>query len=351
VDSSKKAEIWESVLKDNLQLMLAGDRFDVSDATVLWSVVLNDSGVELFRSIATHLADQSEDYGRMLESFHASVQRQKERRVELRTPRNKSGEALPPPKTLEQFMETMPTLSPLAWKKYTADFLKSSGDNSERIAELLEKPISEASRKSILYLMLVDSKHFSGESYPRDPQPLIDELNKYAPQNTPIDTQEKRFARDLSKLISRIRHPAVREHALRRIELKKTLSYSSAIDLFTVYTFLMNYDESNAEDEALLMSLIKDEEDEFTAHSNGMDLIELSRDFPDGTHVPEPLMNHLMLFIYESTPCPNCKARAASYLMSENNRSFSRENKLELAREMIHDSVGTLRAIAGSFLS
>ncbi|MBR2460284.1 MAG: hypothetical protein IKB34_03535 [Clostridia bacterium] len=347
-------EFAEKLLSDNLDLMLAGDRFDDSDLTEIWKINTRIIDTPLFSSLRSKLSLRSESYEKLLDSHFQAEMAEIELINEITTPQSKKqAHKRTPPKTVEELRSMLSKLPPFAAHTQFKDFFaRLTAEDRAHLAEMIETERNKATRSKLIIAVLRNNA-IPMDNYPRDPSPLIDELMRHSNLKAPVDSLEKIHVRDLAKLVSKIRHPSVRSYALGRIHKTISNDFNAVIDIFSFNAFLNNYDASSSEDKELVIYLVKRTRDDYTAHNYAHDLLT-----EKGSHsfIPKDLLTDMILYIYENTVCPSCRTSAALMLLdspgdNENDHALPANKLSELCLEMLHDSSETVRQAAEKYLS
>ena len=175
-----------------------------------------------------------------------------------------------------------------------------SAEDGAEIAWLVEAE-SDPERRFVLLWQLC---HYGEEllrQYPRDPLPLIAELESNAHITFPY-TSDNKLLWALSRVVAKIRHPAVREFALQSLpyyaEKYDSISYSCIIK-----AWMTNY---RPEDADTLETFVASLTDADILHGIGMDMIEAEKVIPES----------VLLYLYENNPCSSCRNRAFQLLMA-----------------------------------
>ena len=184
-----------------------------------------------------------------------------------------------------------------------------------RLAEEERDPL----RRTALFSLL---RRFGGEilqSYPRDPSPLIEEMERNASVTLPV-TPENRWLWELCRMAAKIRHPAVREAALRMLPRYRD-NPASIPYLMAPEACFTNYQPG---DEAVLTDFITSVRDEEELHRIGMALIY---------ECEVPLPEAVWLYLFENTTCSSCRTRFFTVLMEPYGEYRNLPAHLALIRE------------------
>lgn len=175
-----------------------------------------------------------------------------------------------------------------------------SDEDKEEIARLAEEE-TDLNRRCALLSQLRRMGDEVLKDYPRDPSPLLAELEANANETFPINSNDKkRLLWEISRLVAEIRHPAIREFALRL--LPSYLVNHNSISLNGIVKALMN--NIQPEDNDTLTAFVTSITDGDLLHEIGMNLL-----YPI---IPESLL----LYLYENNPCSSCRNHIFLYLMA-----------------------------------
>ena len=208
-----------------------------------------------------------------------------------------------------------------------------SNEDISEIARLAEEE-SDPIRRAVLISQLRRYGKEIIENYPRDPSPLIAELENNACASFPF-SNENLLIFELSRMVAKIRHPAVRDYALRSLprclENTDSIPYSSAVE-----AWLTNYEPK---DEKSLEDFVKSVNDVDVLHGIGMDLL----------NEEQVVSESILLYLYENTPCSTCRHRILSTLLIRyQSAEYLPEHISAICQEALHDCSYGTRMIARS---
>lgn len=189
-----------------------------------------------------------------------------------------------------------------------------SKEDEEEIALLMEKETDAQHRFNLLFCL----NRFCSEfllRYPRDPSPLIAELMSHAETSLFPYSGGSRNIFTLAKAVSCIRHPAVRDYALKMAphytDNPNSIIYTSAVN-----AWLTNF---LPEDEDALMNFIISARDVSDLHFMDNNIIKLNPSLPDS----------FITYMYENTPCSTCRYNYFEYLMDRYSNAETLPEKIE----------------------
>ena len=281
---------------DGVTLLQQSERYDITDFIDFFDHQIKVSKAEEFTSILTALETEIPSCKGVLEQYR------------------KESEELP--KRWESSKEN--TLhKPTNWREAVDFAIKSgsphipvkpslwenlSAEDGAEIARLVEEESDPVRRKVLVYQL----RCFGGgllRCYPRDPSPLIAELEANMNETFPISDNKSRLLLGISQLIGEIRHPAVRELALKL--LPSYLEKHNSIFFHGIVRALVN--NLRPEDADTLTEFVTSIIDGDVLHKIGMDLM-----YPR----PNPLVSEkALIYLYENTPCSSCRNNAFLFLM------------------------------------
>ena len=163
---------------------------------------------------------------------------------------------------------------------------------------------------------------FSCCPYPDDPYSIIEDI-----QSNCEELQNAAW-----RALENIRHPAVREFALKNVDR----------GIRTPENFALLATNYMPEDGKLMEELLREmisQKDWDGVHAAGMDIY---RAFHDGSGIPHP--KHLLPLLYENNPCSFCRESALVYMSKH--RMLTRE----LLEECLYDSNDDIRRMAAKRL-
>lgn len=298
------------LVRDGIALLQKSTRYDITSFIDFFKEEIRVSESKEFTAICTALEKEDPAYQAIFESYRTEAQEQQTRlekaQEDFHKPTNWR-EAVD--YAVQKGTPRIPVKASL-WQNL-------STEEKTEIARLVEEE-TDSLRRTVLISQL----HRYGEdllhSYPRDPSPLIAELERNAHVAFPV-FPENILRRELAKLTAKIKHPAVREFALRSISCYKdnpdSIVYSSVIK-----AWMTNYQPEDAD---TLASFVMSIPDRNILHSIGMDLLS------SGQQIPE----QVLLYLYENTPCSNCRNRIFISHMARYNDMTNLPDPLALIRE------------------
>lgn len=158
--------------------------------------------------------------------------------------------------------------------------------------------------------------------YPGDPQPVIEDTGSSCAQ----------LQREAWRALENLRHPAVRDFALKNVEKGIRTPENFAL-------LVTNYEPRDA---SLLETLLREliaAKDWDGVHAAGMDIY---RAFYSDIRIPHP--KHLLPLLYEFNPCSFCRESAIAYMGKH--RMLTKE----ILEECLHDSNYDIRSYAAKRL-
>ena len=164
--------------------------------------------------------------------------------------------------------------------------------------------------------------------YPRDPSPLIAEIDGYKISDDYAMGKESSMMHNLILLVRDIRHPAVRTWAIESLPRISDCGYRHIIS-----AFINNY---TPEDRDRMHLFVTSQTDCDTIHEIGQAVAyalqnERIEDFPE----------ELLFRLYEHTPCTNCRGMIANLLIERYSLTVAAEipdEYVSMVRELCHDS-------------
>jgi len=281
------------LVRDGIALLQKSTRYDITSFIDFFKEEIRVSESKEFTAICTALEKEDPAYQAIFESYRTEAQEQQTR--------------------LEKAQEDFH--KPTNWRE-AIDYAIKKGNPRIPVNESLWQNLSQEDQAEIARLAEVETDPerrcallsqlscygvWLLRCYPRDPSPLIAELERNIHITFPV-MPEKYVIKQLAEMVSRMRHPAVREFALRAISGYKnnpdSIIYSCAIK-----TWAINY---LPEDADLLEEFVKSIRDKDLLHRVGSAFIALESSFPES----------VLLYLYENTPCSNCRSWMFLYLMA-----------------------------------
>ncbi len=286
-------ELLEELVRDGVTLLQKSERYNIMDFTDFFDNNIRASKTEEFKAILTSLEHEDPAYKAILEDYRKESEELPKRLAAAKET------SLPKPTTWREAIDhaiqaeqPKSPVDPSLWKDLSEE------DRAE-IARLVEEE-SDPERRFVLLWQL---RHYGEEllwQYPRDPSPLIAELESSSHITFPY-TSENKLLWALSHVVAMIRHPAVREFALRSlthyVEKHDAIAYSRVIK-----AWMTNY---RPEDDGALEAYVTSITDADILHGIGLDLI----------HAEQPIPESVLLYLYENTPCSSCRNRVFRSLM------------------------------------
>lgn len=283
------------LVHDGVTLLQNGNRCDITDFTDFFDHQIKVSKTEEFAAILTALEKEDPSCKDILDNYRRES-------AELPKRRGPSKEdTIPRPTTWREAIDfaiksgkpRLP-IKPSLWENLSAE----DGAEIAKMAEEEPNPL----RRTVLLSQLRRYGADLLRRYPRDPSPLIAELEQNAHVTFPYSS-ETLLLWELSRLVANIRHPAVREFALRLLpsyaEKTDSIVFSHAIK-----AWITNYLPDDADALTEFVTSITDVD---VLHEIGMDLT---------CPQPDPLIPEtVLLYLYENTPCSSCRNRVFLYLM------------------------------------
>jgi len=190
-------------------------------------------------------------------------------------------------------------------------------EDKEEIARLAEEEPDPLRRTVLLSQLRRYGEEILG-CYPRDPSPLIAELEENIHIAFPFSS-ENMLIWELSRTTAKIRHPAVRGFALRSLskytENPDSISYSNIME-----AWMTNYAPEDADTlTAFVMSISNND----ILHGIGMALLNAAQQIPES----------VLLYLYENNPCSNCRNRIFISHMARYDDMTNLPDPLALIRE------------------
>ncbi len=289
-------DVLEELVRDGITLLQKSERYNITDFTDFFDNEIRVSKTEEFSAVLAELENENPAYKAFLDDYR------------------KESEELPkrwgPPKE-------DPLIKPTNWRE-AVDYVVTRCENPSRpVKASLWKNLSEEDKAEIARLaeeesdlsrrcvLLSQLRRLGGEvlqSYPRDPSPLIAELEA-STETFPI-SNKNRYLWEISQLTAEIRHPAVREFALRLLPYYAE-KYGS-ISFHRIVKALIN--NFQPEDADTLEAFVTSVTDSDMLHDIGMDILycEINPLIPES----------VLLCLYENNPCSSCRTRAFLSLMA-----------------------------------
>ena len=287
-------DVLEELVRDGVTLLLNSDRYNITMFTDFFDNEIKVSKTEEFSAILAALEKEDPSYKAVFDDY---------RRESAELPKRRE---LP---TEDAFIK------PTNWRE-AIDYAIQKGNSRIPVNKSLWQNLSAEDGAEIAWLVEAESDperrfvllwqlcHCGEEllrQYPRDPLPLIAELESNAHITFPY-TSDNKLLWALSRVVAKIRHPAVRKFALQSLpyyaEKHDSISYSCIIK-----AWMANY---RPEDADTLETFVTSLTDADILHGIGMDMIEAEKVIPES----------VLLYLYENNPCSSCRARAFLSLMA-----------------------------------
>jgi len=288
--------VLEELVRDGVALLQKSERYDITDFTDFFDNCIRVSETEEFKAILAALENETPPYKAFLDDY-----RKESEELPKRWGPPKEDTFIKPTNWREaidyaiQKENSRIPVNKTLWQNLSAE------DGAE-IARLVEEE-SDPERRFVLLWQLC---HYGEEllrQYPRDPLPLIAELESSAHITFPY-TSENKLLWGLSRVVAKIRHPAVREFALRL--LPHYAEKHGSISFHCIVKALIN--NLQPEDADTLAAFVTSVTDSDMLHAIGVDII-----YP-AIHslIPESVL----LYLYENEPCSSCRNRVFLSLMA-----------------------------------
>jgi len=305
--------VLEELVRDGITLLQNSERYDITDFTDFFDNEIRVSKTDEFQAILTSLENEDPTYNAIIEDY----------RKEFEEVPKRWG----PPKE-DTFVK------PTNWRE-AIDYAIQKGQPKIPVNKSLWQNLSAEDGAEIAWLVEAESDperrfvllwqmcHYGEEllrQYPRDPLPLIAELESNAHITFPY-TSENQLLWIISRVVAKINHPAVREFALRSLphysEKLNSVSFGCIVEA------LIN--NLQPEDTDTLEAFIASITDSDMLHDIGMDIIYCKIN----PLIPESVLIHL----YENEPCSSCRNRAFQLLMARYGDMANLPEPIALIRE------------------
>lgn len=286
--------ILRDLVRDGVVLLQQSERYDITDFSDFFDNEIRVSKTEEFSAVLAELENENPAYKAFLDDYR------------------KESEELP--KRWELPMEDA-FIKPTNWRE-AIDYAIQKGNYRIPVKGSLWQNLSAEDGAEIAWLVEAESDperrfvllwqlcHYGEEflrQYPRDPLPLIAELESNVHISFPY-TSDNKLLWALARVVAKIRHPAVRKFALQSLpyyaEKHDSISYSCIIK-----AWMTNY---RPEDADTLETFVTSLTDADILHGIGMDMIEAEKVIPES----------VLLYLYENNPCSSCRSRAFLSLMA-----------------------------------
>ncbi len=303
-------DVLGELVRDGITLLQKSERYDITDFTDFFEHSIRVSQTEVFKTALVALEKENPACKAIIDSY---------RKQTHKVPKHHDAAketSLPKPKNWREAIDfAIKTGNPRIPVKNSLWQNLSSEDAAE-IARLVEEE-PDSLRRSVLVSQLRRYGEELLQCYPRDPSPLIAELENNAHLTFPVSS-ENLLIWELSRLVAKIRHPAVRDAALRSLsyyaENHDSISYSTAMA-----AWMTNYLPQDASAlEAFVFSIT----DSDILHSIGMEV-------RDNERIPESIL----LYLYEHTPCSSCRTNFFTSLLSRYEDCLNLPKNLAALRE------------------
>ncbi|MBR6513360.1 MAG: helix-turn-helix transcriptional regulator [Clostridia bacterium] len=202
-----------------------------------------------------------------------------------------------------------------------------SDTDKREVTQAVEKE-GDVMRRTVLLMQLKRNAVDLLCDYPRDPSPLIAEIDGYKRSDDYTMGKENRMMHQLILLVRDIRHPVVRTWAIENLPRISDWGYRHIIS-----AFINNY---IPEDRDRMFLFVTSQTDRDIIHDIGLavtDALQYERieDFPE----------ELLFWLYEHTPCTNCRGMIANLLIERYSLTVAAEipdEYVSIVRELCHDS-------------
>ncbi len=285
--------ILRDLVRDGVVLLQQSERYDITDFTDFFNAEIRVSKTEEFKAILAALESENPAYKAFLDDYRKESEELPKRRETAKE------DTFVKPTNWRQAIdyaiqkgEPRIPVNKSLWQNLSAE------DGAE-IARLAEEE-SDPTRRFVLLWQLC---HYGEEllrQYPRDPLPLIAELESNAHITFPFTTENK-LLWALSRVVAKIRHHAVREFVLR--SLPNYAEKHDSISFHCVVKALIN--NLQPEDADTLEAFVTSITDSDILHGIGMDMIEAEKVIPES----------VLIYLYENNPCSSCRTRVFISLM------------------------------------
>ncbi len=254
--------ILRDLVRDGITLLQQSERYDITDFSDFFDNEIRVSKTEEFSAVLTELENENPAYKAFLDDYR------------------KESEELP--KRRETTKEDT-FITPTNWRE-AIDYAIQKGNSRIPVNKSLWQNLSAEDGAEITWLVEAESDperrfvllwqlcHYGEEllrQYPRDPSPLIAELESSAHITFPY-TSKNKLLWVLSRVVAEIRHPAVHEFALR--SLPYYAEKPDSISFHCVVKALIN--NLQPEDTDTLEAFVTSITDADILHGIGMDMIE-----------------------------------------------------------------------------
>jgi len=272
------------LVRDGITLLKRSKRYNITDFAIFFNDEIRVSQTEEFQNALATLENEDPDFKSILESYINETNAFQQRRDAAKN------ETLPAPANWREAIDFVIKKGNPMFPVKKSLWQNLSKEDREEIARLVEEE-PDQNRRTVLLSQL---RRYGAEvlkDYPRDPSPLIAELERSAHVTYPF-SYEKLLIRELSYVVSKIKHPNVRDAAMRWLprymEDPESIVYSNA-----VAAWITNY---KPEDAKALETFVKSITDIDVLHAIGMDLL-----------TNELIDESILIYMYENTPCSNCR--------------------------------------------
>ncbi len=291
-------DVLEELVRDGVTLLLNSDRYNITMFTDFFDNEIQVSKTEEFAAILAALEKEDSSYKAVFDDY-----RRESAELPIRWGLPKEDPLTKPTNWREAIDYVVPSrgnrIRPVVEESLWQNL---SADDKAEIARLVEEE-TDLSRRCVLISQL---RRMGGDvlkSYPRDPSPLLTELEA-STESFPISNKKNRYLWELSMLTAEIRHPAVREFALRLLphygEKHGSISFHRIVRAFI--------NNLQPEDADTLEAFVTSVTDSDMLHDIGMEIL-----YP-AIHslIPESVL----LYLYENEPCSSCRNRVFLSLMA-----------------------------------
>lgn len=286
-------DVLEELVRDGITLLQNSKRYNITDFTDLFDFCLGVSKNEEFNTILEALEKEDPAYKVVLDDYRRESA---EQRWELLM------EDVPNPTNWCESIDYIATMRGKPRPPVEESLWQNLSDDDKAEITRLAEEEPDLHRRCTLLSLLRKLGDEVLKCYPRDPSPLIAELEANMNETFPISDNQKRLLWEISRLIAKIHHPAVREFALRLLP-HYAEKHGSIPFHRIVKAWMTNY---RPEDADTLETFVTSLTDADILHGIGMDMIEAEKVIPES----------VLLYLYENNPCSSCRARAFLSLMA-----------------------------------
>jgi len=287
-------EVLCELVRDGIELLEKSERYNSTDFIDFFDNQLRVSR-EVLDAVLADLTSEGPAVNAIFESYPKESEKNPARTAA------KMDNSLPEPKNWIEAIDFAIQSGRLKSPINKSLWENLSLEDKEEIARLAEEERDQQRR----FVLLWQLYHYGDDilrQYPRDPSPLISELTASGGVSASFPAeQEEQTLWMLSKVVSKISHPAVRDFAL------KSLSHYADKGHVTPYSqvakaWIANY---RPEDDGAFLEFVTSITDRDLLHRLVMDVIGAE------LRIPEPAL----IYLYENNPCSSCRNRIFTCLM------------------------------------